>query len=62
MRKLIIFVLILPIALLITAISAYATEEDSFDTLAELEASVVYFDNGSRLVISPFMKQRTVLL
>ncbi|MCH5341156.1 MAG: hypothetical protein J1E01_06800 [Acetatifactor sp.] len=53
MKKIILFVFILPIALLINTMSAHAAEEISSDVQAGPEASVVYFDDGSRLVISP---------
>lgn len=53
MKKIILSVFILPIALLTNVLSAHAVEEITLNTHVESEASVVYFDNGSRLVISP---------
>lgn len=53
MKKFILSVFILPIALLINALPVHAVEKISFDAQTESETSVVYFDDGSRLVISP---------
>ena len=53
MKKMILSVFVLPIALLINALSVHAVEKIPYDAQAGSEASVVYFDDGSRLVISP---------
>lgn len=53
MKKIIISAFILPIALLINAMSAQAVTEIPFDAQTESEESIVYFDDGSRLLISP---------
>ncbi len=53
MKKFMLSVIILPLALLINAISAQAAGNISFDAPAGLKESVVYLDDGSRLVISP---------
>lgn len=58
MKKIIFSVFILPIALLINALSVHAVEKISFDEPAGSESSVVYFDDGSRLVISPIYETK----
>lgn len=52
MKKIILSAFILPIALLINVLSVHADEKISIDAQEESEVSVVYFDDGSRLVIS----------
>ena len=58
MKKIILSVFILPSALLINTMSTHAIEEISFDAQSGSEASVVYFDDGSRLVISPIYETK----
>ena len=53
MKKIILSVFILPIALLTNVLSVHAVGEISFAAQTESEVSVVYFDDGSRLIISP---------
>ena len=53
MKKMILSAFILPIALLINAMSSYATTEILYNAQSESEASIIYFDDGSRFVISP---------
>lgn len=58
MKKFLLSVFILPIALLTNVLSAHAVEEISFDAQAESESSVIYFDDGSRLVTSPIYEAK----
>ena len=53
MKRIILSAFILPIALSINTMSAQAVTEIPFDAQTESEESIVYFDDGSRLVISP---------
>ena len=58
MKRIILSVFILPIALLTNVLSVHAVEEISFDAQTGSKASVVYFDDGSRLVISPVYESK----
>lgn len=53
MKKMILSAFILSFALLFSSVSAYAAEKNPFDASETMEESIFYFDDGSRLIISP---------